>query len=256
MSKTIAIIPCHMASKRFPGKPMKKIHGFPMFEHVYRRALLIKSIDDVYIASCDQIIFNYCLKNNIKYIGTNNTHINGTSRVSEAINKIGNFYSNILILQGDEPLINTSEIEKFLIKVRNNKNKSNFNFISRLNSLEQLKDESIVKCKILDNQIVDFYRSCSDKSINNYYKVLGIYFLNVELLKNWNKIKESYKEKKLKVEQLRILEGHYSLGYFITKDNEGSVNYANDLAKVIKLIKSNPLEQKIFKNCFSISYTL
>ena len=32
----ISIIPARMGSSRFPGKPMKKINGIPMIEHVYK----------------------------------------------------------------------------------------------------------------------------------------------------------------------------------------------------------------------------
>ena len=35
--KIIALIPARMASSRYPGKPMKKIHGKPMIGRVYER---------------------------------------------------------------------------------------------------------------------------------------------------------------------------------------------------------------------------
>ena len=33
---SIAIIPARMGSSRFPGKPLEKILGRPMIEHVYQ----------------------------------------------------------------------------------------------------------------------------------------------------------------------------------------------------------------------------
>jgi len=56
--KVVAIIPARMASTRFPGKPLAKIHGFSMIEHVYRRVLCAKFIDEVYLATCDEEIAN------------------------------------------------------------------------------------------------------------------------------------------------------------------------------------------------------
>ena len=51
-----AIIPARMASIRFPGKPIAKILGHSMIEHVYRRTERAKTIDKVYIATCDEEI--------------------------------------------------------------------------------------------------------------------------------------------------------------------------------------------------------
>ena len=42
--RTIALIPARMGSSRFPGKPMEKINGIPMIEHVYRRVSMSKTL--------------------------------------------------------------------------------------------------------------------------------------------------------------------------------------------------------------------
>jgi 3-deoxy-manno-octulosonate cytidylyltransferase (CMP-KDO synthetase) len=45
--KIVAIIPARLASTRFPRKVLLLIHGLPMIEHVWRRALLCKMFSDV-----------------------------------------------------------------------------------------------------------------------------------------------------------------------------------------------------------------
>ena len=45
--KIVAIIPAHLASVRFPRKVLFPFLGYPMIEHVRRRALLSSKIDDV-----------------------------------------------------------------------------------------------------------------------------------------------------------------------------------------------------------------
>ena len=40
--KIFGFIPARMAASRFPGKPLKKILGMPMIEHVYIRAKFYK----------------------------------------------------------------------------------------------------------------------------------------------------------------------------------------------------------------------
>ena len=54
--RSIAVIPAHMASVRFPGKILFPFFDIPMIEHVRRRALLVDNIDDVFVATCDQQI--------------------------------------------------------------------------------------------------------------------------------------------------------------------------------------------------------
>ena len=51
--KVVGIIPAHLASVRFPKKILFDICGLPMIEHVRRRALLSKELDDVLVATCD-----------------------------------------------------------------------------------------------------------------------------------------------------------------------------------------------------------
>jgi 3-deoxy-manno-octulosonate cytidylyltransferase (CMP-KDO synthetase) len=45
-----------MGSSRFPGKPLAKICGVPMIEHVYKRCQMSQALSDVYVATCDNEI--------------------------------------------------------------------------------------------------------------------------------------------------------------------------------------------------------
>ena len=56
--RIVAIIPARLKSKRYPRKPLIKIKGISMVEHVRRRALASKAFDDVYVATCDSEIKN------------------------------------------------------------------------------------------------------------------------------------------------------------------------------------------------------
>ena len=74
-----------------------------MVEHVRRRALLSKRLDKVYIACSDQMIINKLKEFKASIIKTKKKHLNGTSRVGEAIQKI--YCTHVILLQGDEPLL-------------------------------------------------------------------------------------------------------------------------------------------------------
>ena len=56
--KVVAVIPARMGSSRFPGKPLAPILGIPMIEHVRKRVAMCKSLDGVYVATCDKESFD------------------------------------------------------------------------------------------------------------------------------------------------------------------------------------------------------
>ena len=55
--KIIGIIPARMAATRLPNKPMKLIEGMPMIGHCYFRSKMSSNLDDVFVATCDQVIY-------------------------------------------------------------------------------------------------------------------------------------------------------------------------------------------------------
>ena len=52
------VIPARMASERLPGKPLLDVLGLPMIEHVRRRVIKSNLFDEVYVATCDQVIID------------------------------------------------------------------------------------------------------------------------------------------------------------------------------------------------------
>ena len=54
MRRILGVIPARMGSSRFPGKPLARIRGRPMMEHVYRGTAACPLLDEVVIATCDE----------------------------------------------------------------------------------------------------------------------------------------------------------------------------------------------------------
>ena len=81
----IAIIPARMASSRFPGKPMASILGLPMIGHVYKRVAMCDLLSDVYVATCDEEIYNYVLSKGGKAVMTSDSHVRCSDRCAEAM---------------------------------------------------------------------------------------------------------------------------------------------------------------------------
>ena len=58
----IGIIPARYAATRFPGKPLCKINGKLMIQHVYDSVIQWDKWKEVYIATDSNKIYDECLK--------------------------------------------------------------------------------------------------------------------------------------------------------------------------------------------------
>ena len=102
-----------MGSYRFPTKPFVDICGKSMIEHVYKRAKLCKSIDEVYVATPNVEIQDHVENFGGKVIMTTDDVRRASDRVAQAANIIGD--ADIIInLQGDEPLVTPDMIDMAL----------------------------------------------------------------------------------------------------------------------------------------------
>jgi 3-deoxy-manno-octulosonate cytidylyltransferase (CMP-KDO synthetase) len=240
------VIPARLKSSRFPNKLFVKILDLPMIEHVRRRALLVKNIDNVFIASSDLRILNYIKKNGGKVIKTNKRHFNGTSRAAEAAKNIKSKY--IIILQADEPLIDPNEIELF-VKFINKSSGSFFNCIGKIKKSEK-DDLSVVKSIIKNGEIISNFRSIENKNIlekTQIYKLFGLIGFNRKALMNLNNKPRTDNEKKYKIEQMKIIDHKLIIKSFLIKGTLTSVNYKKDMIKVKQELKKNKLQIKILK---------
>ncbi|MCX5788586.1 MAG: 3-deoxy-manno-octulosonate cytidylyltransferase [Elusimicrobia bacterium] len=113
--RVVAIIPARMASTRFPGKPMAKLHGMPMIGHVYFRTRLAKTVAETWVATCDAEIFDYVRSLGGKAVMTADTHARCTERTAEAVLKIeaetGRRTDIVAMVQGDEPMVDPQAVD-------------------------------------------------------------------------------------------------------------------------------------------------
>ena len=105
--KIIGVIPARMAASRFPGKPLYKIHGKAMIEHVFLRANLYKDWDRLVVATCDEEIKNFSESKNFPVVMTGDHHTRALDRVAEAVENLSGTADDdiIICVQGDEPMM-------------------------------------------------------------------------------------------------------------------------------------------------------
>jgi len=108
--KAIAILPARLESSRLPRKALKDICGLPMIVHVFKRCLLSKKLDEVYVATDSFEIKEVVEKYGGKVIMTSSKHETGTDRIAEAALKLD---AEIIVnIQGDEALVDPKYIDK------------------------------------------------------------------------------------------------------------------------------------------------
>lgn len=114
--RIVALLPARLESSRLPRKALADICGLPMIVHVYRRCLLAKTLDGVYVATDNEEIRRVVEAHGGKVIMTAKTHETGTDRIAEAA--AGMDVDIVVNVQGDEALVNPAHIDAVVAAVR------------------------------------------------------------------------------------------------------------------------------------------
>ena len=101
--KIVAMIPARLESTRLPGKALKDICGLPAIVHTYKRCLLAKKLNQVFVVTDSPEIRAAVSLHGGKVIMTG-PHQNGSERIAEAITQVD--CDIIVNVQGDEVLVN------------------------------------------------------------------------------------------------------------------------------------------------------
>lgn len=252
--KKIGIIPARMASTRFPGKPLANIHGMPMLGHIYYRAKLCKDLDEVYIATCDDVILNYSNSIGAPCIMTANTHERATDRTAEALQKIENLLGYkidiVAMIQGDEPMILPDMITQALLQFKANPTLEIVNLMTALRNEEDFEDPNEVKV-VVDKQGYALYFSrepipSRKKGVLKVpmYRQLGVIHFRRDYLRIFNELPQTPLEIIESVDMLRVLEHGGKIKMVSVDKHSHSVDTHSDLQKVIEAMENDLLFSK------------
>ena len=110
--KVIALIPARYNSERFPGKLMEKLGDKSIIYCTYLAAVNTQLFDNVFVVTDSEIIQQELLANNANVIFSKTHHDCGSDRIAEAAEKIE---ADIIVnVQGDEPFIDKTSLEKLI----------------------------------------------------------------------------------------------------------------------------------------------
>ena len=173
------VIPARMSSGRFPGKPLAKINGRELVLRVVDIAKQSKFIDEVIVATEDEIIADLVEKEGHTAMITS-THYTCTHRVSEVAQNLHADY--VFNLQGDEPLTKPVWLDEMIEYGITNE----IDVLQSSRALEEgeVEDEDVVKMVVNNNRVTHMQRKC-DVVCDNICTQLGLYLYSIDAIRKF-----------------------------------------------------------------------
>ncbi len=237
----VAIIPARYKSNRFEGKPLKKICGKPMIQHVVERAEQVALLSRVVVATDDERIGNCVDSFGGEYVLTRDDHVSGTDRLAEAAEKIGISEHDIVVnIQGDQPLFPEKVVEQVARPLLDDPALPMSTLIYKIIRQEEISDPNHVKT-VFDRDSyalyfsrapIPFQRNPEDIEAPTYYKHLGFYAYRKGFLLSFVALPVGEWERFEKLEQLRALEFGYKIKVILTEHDSIEVDTPADLKRV------------------------
>ncbi len=242
----LGVIPARYASSRFPGKPLVNILGKSMIQRVYEQTKKSSKLDEIVVATDDERIFDHVKSFGGQAVMTEINHPSGTDRCYEAFKKSGKDFSYIINIQGDEPFIDSSQID-LLVSVCNGKTELATLMIP-VDSHELLFDPGEVKITMnnkhealyFSREVIPHIKGVDKKDWHKhfpYYRHAGMYAYRADILKEITKLEMSSLEKAESLEQLRWLENGFKIKLAVTNFDSHCIDTPEDIEKVLRLMK-------------------
>jgi len=228
------VIPARYKSSRFPGKPLVNLLNKPMILWVAELSAKAIGAKNVFVATENEEIQKVVQKAGFQAIITSENALTGTDRIAEASEQLN--YEIILNVQGDEPLLNPSDILKCL-ELKQKNFDCIINGFHKISEKENPADITIPKVIFNERQEM-IYMSRSPlpafkeqkNAPQNYYKQVCVYGFSkkdLELYRNFGK--KSILEQSEDIEILRFLELDKKILMFETISDTIAVDIPEDV---------------------------
>ena len=120
-----------------------------MIGHVYDNLRHCNEINYLVVATPDQKIKKFINSINGNSIMTKSSHKRATDRTAEAVNKLEKKlmkkFDLIIMVQGDEPMVNQNMINKTILEFKKNKKVNITNLISKINTKKDFENHNTIK---------------------------------------------------------------------------------------------------------------
>jgi len=244
--KVVAIIPARYHSNRFEGKPLAKIAGKPMIQHVYERATEVDLISQVAVATDDERIADCVRGFGGEVVMTSLDHVSGTDRLAEAATLLEINEQDVVVnIQGDQPLFDQAVVEQVARPLLDDPALPMSTLIYKIIRPEEIDDPNHVKTVFDVNGLalyfsrasIPFQRNPEEPQSPTYYKHLGFYAYRKGFLLTFVGLPEGEWERFEKLEQLRALEYGYRIKVVLTEHDSIEVDTPQDLERVEEMFQ-------------------
>ena len=242
--RAIVLIPARMAASRLPGKPMAEIAGLPMIVHVWRRAVeadigrVAVATDDLAIAAAVELAGG-------EAVMTRPDHLNGTSRIHEALASLNSDADVVVNVQGDIPTIAPGSVRAALspladpavdiaticAEITREDERTNPNVVKVVGSPATLAEEDVGILRVLY-----FTRATAPYGDGPLYHHIGLYAYRRQALDRYVALPPTPLEQREKLEQLRALESGMRIDAAIVDTVPLGVDTPADLARARELL--------------------
>lgn len=242
--KYIAIIPARYGSSRFPGKPLAVLGGKTVIQRVVEQAG--KLLDEVYVATDDQRIFDAVEGFGGHAIMTRSDHKSGTDRIREALEKSGTQADVVINIQGDEPFIQPSQIET-VMHCFDDPRTQIATLGKHFETMEAALNPNSPKivtdlngyALYFSRSVIPFVRGKEQKEWLEhfpYLKHIGLYAYRTEVLRQITELPQSPLEIAESLEQLRWLQNGYKIKVGLTDVETVGIDTPDDLKRAEALL--------------------
>ena len=151
--KIVGGISARVSAYRFPEKPLAKIYGLPMIEHVYKRRGMSARVVGRNIAICDKEVVPETEASGGTAVMTKDTHQRASDQVAEAVSKseasTGKRIDIVVMFQVDEPMVLGEMLDMVLALLIFYKDIFVTYLTARINSIDEPDDFNCIKVVVI-----------------------------------------------------------------------------------------------------------
>lgn len=248
----VAVIPARYSSSRLPGKPLADIGGWPMVEHVYRRAAQARLVDAVVVATDDDRIVDAVTRFGGVARMTSPDHRTGTDRIAELARELT--CDVIINVQGDLPLIEPAMIDELVEPLTLDRSLLMATMCRRISDPAEYTNPNAVKV-VMDRSGRALYFSRApipsggaaaggahvltggpDRRRAQAFKHVGMYAYRRSFVIEFAALAQTPLERSESLEQLRALEHGHVIHVVQTHHESFEVDTPDDLERVRRVV--------------------
>lgn len=244
------IIPARIDSTRLPGKVLKKIGKFTMLEHCFFRAKKVINKKNIFVATCDKKIKDFCNNNEINFITTSINHKRALTRTAEAVEKIKEIKNKdiVIMYQADEPFLNPDNIRRVINYFKTNKKAEILNLLYETDNKKIIESPDNVKAIInYRKEIIYFSRFPIPYDVNkirkknNFLIQTGLIAIKKSQIKIFKQKKSTFLETAESVDMNRLVDKSVKINSIITKKFSFGIDTIQDLILAKKIMKQDKI---------------